>query len=301
MALEELKAYRILEKFGPFSWGGVAVFRCPNKGAVAGANSLHGQPFPDYGGGDGPTCQRARIKYHAQPGKAWIIGYYKSGFGPVSRHVGKARLVGYTRTRAIEVDLLKDQDDKIIYGPDPDGIHEWVVVEGTALSTQSLEMCVVETAIMNLDLPSVRSRHRCINANALPQFGNAPAGALLFWDYRYWRTAGAEFFNFDYIFRVSPYRDQSGNVLSWNSGTYSQKGLEAVIRMPAFVIDDPTNKMPINWTQAVAGEDRDKTRFISGYRLGKTATDWVLKAVDKEPRRPYRTAGFSDLDGMLAW
>lgn len=302
MALERLKAYQVLEKFGEFSWGGVAAFRCPNRQAVGAAGLLYGQPFPGFGGGDSPTCRRVRIKLNADTQqRAWLIGYYKSGFGTAGRAVGKARLRGYTRTQARPLEDLKDQDEKIIQGLDPDGIHEWRLIEGTALDMQSLEMCVLETAVEGLNLPSVRMRHMCVNANVLSHFGNAPPGSLLLWDYRYGKTAGSAIFDFDYLFRVSPYRDPQGNVLSWNSGAYSQKEVEAVIRVPTFLIKDPASNTPVDWEKAAIEPERDKLKAIPGYQLGATATSWVIKAAEKESRRPYRAVDFSDLDAMLSW
>lgn len=167
---------------------------------------------------------------------------------------------------------------------------------------QDVEVCVLETAVKELNLGPIRARRGCVNANVLSHFGDAPAGVLLLRGVWYEFVYGSDLYHLDYVFDVSPYRDEQGGLLSWNAGQESHKCVEVPVSMPVFEADRPTTKNPTNWSVSTAEEKRTKTQFLVGYRLAETAADvWALKTVDKEAREPFRAVDFSDLDALLVW
>lgn len=298
MALTRKYSDRTSEKTGPETWAGTIVFVCPEVEALGHVSALHDSPMPEIGGEHPPLAKLVRAHHNAEPGFAWIVARYMT-----TRQPGEARLIGHLRSR--DVKMKVDLDGKIITGPVGDGIHWYKVwtgannVPGTNIIPQGVEMCMLKTAIEadDFDLRATRADRGTINAQYLPNFGQAPPGSLLFWDFKYDWKWGESLWYVDYLFMVCPYHDESGNVLSWNDTLYAQKCVSIVQEVPVF---DPVAGLPIDqW--ATTGEMVRQRDLVPGFHYQRISDENVLKPVAPEKRRPFRTADWSNLDAMIRW
>lgn len=292
MALTRKYSDYTSEITGPDCWCGVIVWVSPEQEADGHAVGLHNSTMPGRGGPYPPRAKRVTVRHNAEPGFAHLVARYKT-----SRTPGEAKLLGRgsSRTKRLRVDL----DDKIIEGPAPDGMQWFRVSRGTNISVVRAEVIMLKTAVEagSFDLPGIRANHGSVNAGTLPNFGNAPPGSLLFWDYRYRWEWGNALWYVDYLFRVCPERDEYGTVGSWNETLYVQKGIWAVTEVPAFT---PDASLPINlWP--LSGQVRHMRQWVPGYEWQRVAGENTVVPAPEESRRTLPEADFSNLNALVVW
>lgn len=263
---------------------------CPEGESESQANALHDSIMPGSSGDYPPRAKRVTVHHNAEPGRAWITARYKS-----SRQPGEAQLIGRMRRRAKK--LKKDLDGNVIEGPVGDGIHYYRITSGTNIVAEGVEAMILRTAVEELDLPGIRKNHNHVNADTLPNFGNAPPGSLLLSDVAYNRQFGEHLWHVDYYFDVCPHHDEAGTVLSWNETLYSQKGTWVVTEVPVYVVDA---NLPVDqW--ATTGELVRVKHPLPGYEYTTIGDEQTLQAIEPEARRPFPEADFSNMDAMLSW
>lgn len=292
MALTRRYSYRTSEKTGPDTWAGTIVWVCPENEALGHTAALHDSVMPDIGGEHPPRAKFVKAHHNAEPGFAHIIARYMT-----TRQPGEARLIGHLRSRAKKMKV--DLDGKIIDGPAGDGIHWYKVSSGTNIIPEGIETIVLQTAIENdeFDLPGTRADRGAINAGHLSNFGEAPPGSLLFWDFRHeWKWAESLRY-VDYLFMVCPEHDESGTVLSWNDTLTAQKCVWIVNEVPVWT---PLAGVAINQWSATGEMVRMKD-LVPGFQYKRISGKNVLKPAKPEKRRGFRTADWSNLDAMIKW
>lgn len=288
----------LTERTGVETTAGVITWICPEGEADGHTNALYNSVLPGAGGEYPPRAKFVKARHNAEPGFAWIVCRYIT-----SRQPGEARLVGRIASNPIKMKI--DLDGQIIEGPAGDGEHWFKVwtgpnnVPGSNFIPQGVESLVLKTAIEkgDFDLPGIRANRGAINASALPNFGNAPPGSLLFWSFDYDWKWGEALWYVDYTFLICPLSDAGGNVLSWNDILYSLKSVWVVKQVPIFA---PVAGLPIDqW--AATGEMAQVKELVPGFQYTRVGDENVLSAAQPEKRRAFRTADFSNLDALVVW
>lgn len=292
MALTRKYSFRTSEKSGPDTWAGTIVWVCPEGEALGHVAALHDSAMPDIGGEHPPRAKFVKAHHNAEPGFAHIVTRYMT-----SRQPGEARLIGHLRSRAKKMKV--DLDGKIIEGPAGDGIHWYKVSKGTSVIPEGIETIVLQAAVEadEFDLPAIRANRGAINDSQLDNFGDAPPGSLLFWDFKYDWKWGESLWYVDKMFMVSPEHDESGTVLSWNDALEAQKCVWVVKEVPVW---DPVAGLPINqW--AATGEMVRMKDLVPGFQYQRIEGANVLKPAAAEKRRGFRMADFSTMNAEIRW
>ena len=248
-------------------------------------------------GGDYPArAKSVRCHHNAEPTFAWITARYIT-----SRQPGEARLVGGTRMVASKMKM--DLDGEIVEGPAGDGMHSYKVwtgpnnLPGTNIIPHGIETITLKTAVEELDLPAIRANHGAVNDSYLPNFGQAPAGSLLLWNFDYNWQFGENLWYLDLEFWVCPYHDASGNVLSWNDTLWARKCVWIVKEVPILV---PEANLPSDqW--ATSGETARIKELVPGFEYQRVSGENELFPIEPEQRRGFRAADFSTMDAMVVW
>jgi len=286
----------LTERTGPETTAGVIVWVCPEAEADGHTAGLYNSVMPGSGGEYPARAKRVRCHHNSEPGFAWIVCRYIT-----SRQPGEARLVG--GTRSADRKMRRDLDDKIVEGPADDGMHWFKVctgpnnLPGTNILPHGIETITLKTAVEELDLPAIRANHGAINDSHLPNFGEAPPGSLLLWDFAYNWQFGENLWYLDLEFWVCPYHDESGTVLSWNETLYSRKSIWIVNRVPIY---DRVAGLAIDqW--AASGEWAQMKELVPGFEYQRIDGENVIKPTTPEKRRGFRMADFSTMDAQVVW
>jgi len=292
MALTRKYSYRTTQKTGPDSWAGTIVWVCPEAEALGHVSALQDSVMPDIGGEYPPRAQDVKAHHNAEPGFTWITARYVT-----SRQPGEARLIGHLRSRAKKMRV--DLDGKVIDGPAGDGLHWYKVRKGTNIIPEGIETIVLQTAIENdeFDLPATRADRGAINEGFLENFGKAPPGSLLFWDFKHEWKWGDSLRYMDYLFMVCPEHDESGTVLSWNETVEVQKSIWIAQEVDVFT---PVAGLAIDQWVATGEKVRMKD-LVPGFEYQRIDGANVLKPAPTEARRIFRAADWSNLDAMVKW
>lgn len=286
----------LTERTGPETTAGVIVWVCPEAEAEGQAVGLYNSTMPGSGGEYPARAKSVKAHHNAEPGFAWVVCRYIT-----ARQPGEARLVGGTRTeaRAMKMDL----DGAIVEGPAGDAVHWYKVwtgpnnLPGTNIIPHGIETITLKTAVEELDLPAIRANHGAVNDGRLPNFGNAPPGSLLFWDFSYKWQFGENLWYLDYEFWVCPYHDDAGNVLSWNETLYSRKSVWIVKEVPIYT---PDASLPSDQWIAT-GEMARVKELVPGFEYKRVDDENELFPTEPEQRRAFRAADFSTMDAMVSW
>jgi len=286
----------LTERTGPETTAGVIVWVCPEAEADGHTAGLYNAVMPGSGGDYPARAKNVNCHHNAEPGFAWITARYTT-----TRQPGEARLVG--GTRAVASKMKMDLDGKVVEGPAGDAVHWYKVctgpnnLPGTNIIPYGIETITLKTAVETLDLPAIRVNHGAVNDGYLPNFGQAPPGALLLWDFGYKWQFGENLWYLDLEFWVCPYHDENGTVLSWNDTLYAQKSVWIVKQAPILV---PHATLPLDQWVA-SGEMARVKELVPGYEYQRIDGENVLKPAEPEKRRGFRAADFSTMDAMIKW
>jgi len=284
---------RQLWQVGYQRWRGMRTILIEKDAAVNYSRSVWNQPYPGFSGWNAPIVTQTRITwgYRGVSTVAAVTLIYNSPTYHV-REPGKARL--FIRTLHEKMNYVRDLDDKIIVGPDPDGKHFWQLYQGSNIKLRPYAELKLETAFRKSDfrLGTFYSLVDGVNHARLPNFGNAAPQTIRVIGVVSELESGNDLVPVDMYFQWEP--------AGWNRVTQSVKGTWVPVRKPVFKLASKPNAK-VNEQEQVGTQD--VLIYVPGAELvyNEAKGEYELQATRPEPRRLYRTVNLSVLDRMIAW
>jgi len=275
---------RLITRYGPRQRKGRRRFKCLNTYAASLESALWGSVFPGYGGPYAPKCYRVD-RQDAYTG-------FSRDWGLVVAHYGTQRIPGTAvqrYTTGYRVEKRRREvvgGNRIIEGLDPDGVHEWRVVQGTNTVVVSTIRVILETAYVDFDMSVITPRLNHVNNK---RFLGANARKLLLLgtpETRWWPER--DMWYVDYAFAYSGWYE------TWDETLESQKGILSA--RPVVVLDADGN-VPTTQPKKYQGVWVPKEVKFNTDHTVKTSPAPTGTAA--ESRRLYPSASFSDLERLL--
>ena len=288
---------RHLELVGKDRWEGLRTFLCHKVNAPSYMQSFRGQSYPGVAGSFAPVVRRVEAQYNPLTNGdafATLTAMYET-----QREIGKAHIRVLTKSEAQQV--LQDLDGKTIYGPDlhsdngaPDHMTHWRVTQG--MPGRLTPFCVVRAQTAYAPSASVLANAWAlwdhVNANTMPNFGNAQPGTMrlvglkLDWD------LGDELAYLDYDFWWS------GPTYTWNELVKSQRGSWVVLEEPRMQINPTTGVIEA----ADSGKKDPVRRFFPAHIVTIQADGTrTFQASTPEIRRLFPEGNFGAINSMAVW
>lgn len=293
-AYTEIEHLRTLELVGLDWWKGTRSLLTYSASVQGVMKSLHGTLFPGVSGDSAPTARRRKALFNPRghKGKALMLVHYQT-----PRRVGKAQ-ISFATTRTSPAGyseaIMADLQGKIVQGPDPDGVHTWMVTRGAKLANNvptPFARITVATAypVAQYQLGIAQGRVGSVNSAALPNFYNAAAGTMLL------LGAGVQHEYDDELVYIDYHFLWSGGSLTWNEIIQSQKGLWVVRQEPIFTRSATTG------TYTDSGETKDTLVFQPAQQMYYNGSVFKMRTAKAETRTCFPLTNFSDLNSMISW